>query len=264
MSNEDEFTYPPRYGAGGEYISNLEFIVGDTITLQWESSATDDLTFWLVQDATGKQCQFQSNAECVKIADSPNNGSTPWTVSRMDMRNSDIYYITAFNISDPFNGAVQPHFNTHYINITDAGSSSSSSSFAAFAAPSTSSTPTSSSTTSSTPTTTTNTESTPTPAPTQLSSSNSNSNVAVGVGVGVGVPLGIIAIALLTWLILRHFRRKFAQAGNGAAGRMPVSELMTQERFEKGADHPQIPGELEGYPVTHSTNVGRPPGEMQT
>lgn len=64
----DDFTYPPKFGAIGEYVSNLNFTVGQTITLEWDSSATSELSFWLVQDDSGSQCTFQSNAQCARIA----------------------------------------------------------------------------------------------------------------------------------------------------------------------------------------------------
>lgn len=68
FTSADEFTYPPKFGAIGEYVSNLNFTVGERVTLEWEAEGTNDLSLWLVQDVGGEQCTFQSNAMCARIA----------------------------------------------------------------------------------------------------------------------------------------------------------------------------------------------------
>ncbi|KAL9114264.1 MAG: hypothetical protein Q9227_001686 [Pyrenula ochraceoflavens] len=140
----DEFTYPPTFGAVGEYDSDLKFTVGQQITLKWKSldngqDAGDEVSIWLMEDDDGGTCEFQSAANCAQIAQkTANNGQYPWTISRMSMHSGDIYYISAFYTSSPTNVASDLHFNTHYINITDGGSSSSTPVVVASPSPSTS------------------------------------------------------------------------------------------------------------------------------
>jgi hypothetical protein len=67
----DQFTYPPTYGAAGEYYSNLQFTTGQRITLTWDATTSDSsLGIWLMQDQVNPplQCIFQSNALCAQIA----------------------------------------------------------------------------------------------------------------------------------------------------------------------------------------------------
>jgi hypothetical protein len=68
LCEADQFPYPPQQGAIGEIISDLSFTVGQTIAMEWTSSSLGDLSFWLVRDASGSQCTFQSNAQCARIA----------------------------------------------------------------------------------------------------------------------------------------------------------------------------------------------------
>ncbi|KAI9788518.1 MAG: hypothetical protein M1816_006858 [Peltula sp. TS41687] len=236
---EDIFTYPPNFGAIGDYSPNLAHAVGQRIVLTWEGTSSSDtaLSFWLVQDTNAGDCVFQSNAKCKKIADTPNNGSLPWTVSRMGMTNGDIYYISAFYTSIPTNSATDVHFNSHYINITDHSSpsfpssssrssnkSSSSSSSSRRVAPSSSTTiigdsssrsGSSSSTTavarssavSKTPTLASPSATASQSSPPGSRRSSSIDKLPLAVGLGLGLPLGLMAVGGMAWLV-QHYRKR--------------------------------------------------------
>jgi len=231
FASGDSFTFPPVFGTIGEYISDLSFTVGQTITLEWKSSSIQDLTFWLVQDVGGSQCTFQSSAQCAKIATSPNNGSMPWTVSRMGINNGKIYYITAFNISSPTNGAVEPHFNTHYFNLSDASSSSSS----------TINSQSSSTVVGSLVTSTSSTA---------IATKTSKNNLALGIGAGVGIPLGLAATAMILWVLLQYQGKNRFATEKSPVTRQRVLELDGKRVLELDGERVL---ELDGNPIVYST-----------
>lgn len=109
----DVFLFPPQSGYTGEYISILAFTVGQSIDIKWKSGCDESIQFWLMKDSNGGDCQFQRDARCSQIAETPNNGSTAWNVSFMGLAGPGVYYIYGL-CSDP--GST--HFSCHYFNIT--------------------------------------------------------------------------------------------------------------------------------------------------
>lgn len=109
----DVFLFPPQSGYTGEYISILAFTVGQSIDIKWKSGCDESIQFWLMKDSNGGDCQFQRDARCSQIAETPNNGSTAWNVSFMGLAGPGVYYINGL-CSDP--GSTR--FSCHYFNIT--------------------------------------------------------------------------------------------------------------------------------------------------
>ena len=65
---EDVFLFPPNFGQVGEYVSNLNFTVGQNLPLSWKSTAGGQLSLWLFQDSDQGVCALQSKANCALIA----------------------------------------------------------------------------------------------------------------------------------------------------------------------------------------------------
>ncbi|PKX93396.1 uncharacterized protein P174DRAFT_422399 [Aspergillus novofumigatus IBT 16806] len=116
----DVFIFPPQNGYTGEYISNLAFTVGQSIDIKWKSGCDQSIQFWLMKDFNGGDCQFQRDALCSQIADTPNNGSIAWNVTFMGLAGPGVYYIYGL-CSDP--GSTR--FSCHYFNVTSKQVSSS-------------------------------------------------------------------------------------------------------------------------------------------
>ncbi|GFF69644.1 hypothetical protein IFM60648_02972 [Aspergillus lentulus] len=109
----DVFIFPPQNGYTGEYISNLAFTVGQSIDIKWKSGCDEPIQFWLMKDFNGGDCQFQRDALCSQIADTPNNGSVAWNVSFLGLAGPGVYYMYGL-CGDP--GSTR--FSCHYFNIT--------------------------------------------------------------------------------------------------------------------------------------------------
>jgi hypothetical protein len=64
------FTYPPRAGDTGEYISDLVFTVGQEISLKWTLEYDSTVDFWLLQDTAGdgNGCPLSYSRLCGRIA----------------------------------------------------------------------------------------------------------------------------------------------------------------------------------------------------
>ncbi|GFF82897.1 hypothetical protein IFM61606_00496 [Aspergillus udagawae] len=138
QSFADVFIFPPQNGYTGEYISNLAFIVGQSIDIKWQSGCDESIQLWLMKDYNGGDCQFQRDARCSQIAgetvlyrtwisawlltgaDTRNNGSIAWTVSSMGLSGPGVYYMYGL-CSDP--GSTR--FSSHYFNISSKQVSSS-------------------------------------------------------------------------------------------------------------------------------------------
>ncbi|KAH3513410.1 hypothetical protein KXW24_006425 [Aspergillus fumigatus] len=113
----DVFLFPPQSGYTGEYISNLAFTVGQSIDIKWKSGCDESIQFWLMKDSNGGDCQFQRDARCSQIAETPNNGSTAWNRPGLDPFQLSLlqYYVEAsFHLDDgaPSHG--------HYPGVNDA------------------------------------------------------------------------------------------------------------------------------------------------
>lgn len=172
----------------------------------------------------------------------PNNGSFPWTVSRMGMTNGDFYYVSAFGIANPTNSALDKHFNAHYINITDHPNSPSS----------TTVTPSSTSASSSGSMTAQASATSATLSPLPSSSSSSSNKLPLAVGLGVGLPLGLMAVVGLIWLVQRHRRKSIpvlvGQEEAGGSQVYPKSELDSETAFYYQTEGVTEYHEVEGTP----------------
>lgn len=163
-----------------------------------------------------------------------------WTVSRLGMNYTDLFYFRAFyNTTNPASLTQDTFIQSGYMTLKEPGD------------------PTTQNTTQPTPG---STESTPVSIITETAQASGNTKLELAIGAGVGIPFGFLAIAALLGIILHHRRRATKLPVLSAQSSAPVNfypaKALSQDDQKPIMLDTQLPrGYLDGYPVTPSSNA---------